>query len=52
MSDSMPQPGLEAVLHHDHVDEGQVGAGAGAHRAADEVDRVVHLAAPTCVVVP
>ena len=25
MSDSMRMPGLEAVLHHDHVDEGEVG---------------------------
>jgi hypothetical protein len=37
------EPGVEAVLHHDHVHEREIGAGAGAHRAADEVDRVVHL---------
>ena len=38
-----PHPGLEAVLHDDHVAERQVGAGAGAHRGADEVDFVVDL---------
>ena len=44
--------GVEAVLHHDHVEEGQVGAGAGAHGAADEVDRVGDLARPTWSSVP
>ena len=34
---------VEAVLHHDHVDEAQIGAGAGAHRGAHEVDRLVEL---------
>ncbi len=34
----------EAVLHHDHVDEAEIGAGAGAHCAADEIDGVVELA--------
>ena len=38
-----PQAGVEAVLHDDDIDEGQVGAGAGAHGAADEVDRVVAI---------
>jgi hypothetical protein len=35
-----PHGGFEAVLHDDHMQERQVGAGAGAHGAADEVDRV------------
>ena len=35
-----PHAGFEAVLHDDHVQERQIGAGAGAHGAADEVDRV------------
>ena len=34
---------LETVLHHDHVAEREVGRGAGAHGAADEIDLVVHL---------
>ena len=32
------QTGIKAVLHDDDVDEGQIGAGPGAHLAADEVD--------------
>ena len=38
------QAEAQAVLHHDHVDEAEIGAGAGAHFAADEIDRVVELA--------
>ena len=37
------EPRLEAVLHHDHVQVAQIGAGARAGDAADEVDRVVEL---------
>ncbi len=33
----------QAVLHHDRVDVGEVGAGAGAENAADEIDRVGDL---------
>ena len=35
---------IEAVLHHDGVDEGQVGAGARAQPAANVVERVGNLA--------
>ncbi len=34
---------FEAVLHHHHVDEREIGARAGAHRTADEINGVVHL---------
>ena len=33
----------ERILHHDHVDEAQVGAGTGAERSADEVDLIGDL---------
>jgi hypothetical protein len=37
------EPGVEAVLHHHHVEVAQVGPGARAGGAADEVDRVVEF---------
>ena len=41
-----------AVLHHDGVDEAQVGAGAGAEHAADEVDRLGDLLGAALVPAP
>ena len=37
------EPDVQAVLHHDGLDEAEVGAGAGAERAADRIDRVGDL---------
>ena len=43
MSDSIRSPASKLSFITTMFDEGQIGAGAGAHRAADEVDGVVHL---------